>query len=370
MYFGSVKGMISFKPEDLFKNSTPPPVYITGFNLMNKPVTAADSGSVLKTSVEFTKELKLNYRQNILSFSFVALNFIHPEKNQYAYMLENYDKDWIITEASRRFANHTNLAPGNYVFKVKATNNDGKWNDTPTELRIIITPPFWQMAWFKILAAITLIGILYAFYRYRIGQILLLQRIRNKIAADLHDDIGSTLNSISIFSEVARKDSLKRDHALQMIGESSRKIVESMSDIVWAINPTNDSFDKIIFRMRSLSYNLLKAKKIECNFYADESLSEIKLPMEIRKNFYLIFKEALNNLVKYSKAAHASILIAREHGSITCVVRDDGIGFDSTQEYDGNGLSNMKKRAGEIGAVLLIDSAIGKGTNIELNLKT
>ena len=211
---------------------------------------------------------------------------------------------------------------------------------------------------------------LYSFYRYRIGQILLLQRIRNKIATDLHDDIGSTLNSISVFSEVTKKDSNKRDHALQMIGESARKIVDSMSDIVWSINPENDSFDKIIFRMRSLSYHLLKAKKIECSFNADESLAGIKLPMEIRRNFYLIFKEALNNLIKYSQAAQASILISREHGSITCIIRDDGVGFDNTQEYAGNGLGNMRKRAEEIGAVLSIESMIGKGTSIELNLKT
>src|SRR5262249_5155543 len=144
--------------------------------------------------------------------------------------------------------------------------------------------------WFRILLTLTLLYSAYAFYRYRIGQILLLQRIRNKIAADLHDDIGSTLNSISVFSEVAKKDTTKRDHALTMIGESSRKIIDSMTDIVWSINPENDSFDKIIFRMRSLSYNLLKVKKIECIFHADESLNEIKLPMEIRRNFYLIFK--------------------------------------------------------------------------------
>ena len=197
-----------------------------------------------------------------------------------------------------------------------------------------------------------------------------MQRIRNKIATDLHDDIGSTLNSISVFSEVAKKDSTKRDQALEMIGESSRKIVDSMSDIVWSINPDNDSLDKIIFRMRSLSYNLLKAKKIECSFSADENLSGIKLPMEIRRNFYLIFKEALNNLVKYSKAAHASILISREYGSITFIIRDDGVGFDNTQEYTGNGLGNMKKRAEEIDAALFIESGIGRGTSIELNLKT
>jgi signal transduction histidine kinase len=143
-----------------------------------------------------------------------------------------------------------------------------------------------------------------------------------------------------------------------------------MSDIVWSINPENDSFDKIIFRMRSLSYNLFKLKKIEGSFSADESLSGIKLPMEIRRNFYLIYKEALNNLVKYSQATHASVLISREHSSISCVVRDNGIGFDTERDHAGNGLNNMKKRAKEIGANLSIESSVGKGTTIELNLKT
>src|SRR5207342_2160204 len=111
---------------------------------------------------------------------------------------------------SKRFANYANLDPDTYIFKVRATNNDGKLNETPTELKIIITPPFWQTTWFRFLIALAVAAIIYSFYRYRIGQILLLQRIRNKIAADLHDDIGSTLNSISVFSEVARKDSSKR----------------------------------------------------------------------------------------------------------------------------------------------------------------
>ena len=371
LYFSTNnEGFFYFNPHDLKDNDLIPSVNITGFALMNKPVNADDSGSILKLPIEFTKEIKLSYKQNIISFSFAALNYIHPEKNKYAYMLEGYDKDWIITDASKRFANYTNLDPRKYVFKVKATNNDGKWNETPTELTVIITPPFWKTIWFRFLAVFLAFSLLYAFYRYRIGQILLLQRIRNRIAADLHDDIGSTLNSISVFSEVAKKDNAKREHALAMIGESSRKIVESMSDIVWSINPENDSFDKIIFRMRSFSYNLLKLKKIECSFSVDESLSGIKLPMEKRRNFYLIFKESINNLVKYSQAQHASILISREHAGITCLIRDDGIGFDTTKEYIGNGLSNMRKRAKDIDAGLSIESITGQGTTVELNLKT
>jgi two-component sensor histidine kinase/streptogramin lyase len=370
LYFGTLGGgMISFHPDSLKDNDFIAPVHITGFSLKNKLVTINDSNSILKSPIEYSKELLLNYRQNIISFSFSALNFIHPEKNRYAYKLENYDDDWIYTDASRRFANYTNLNPGKYIFKVKGSNNDGFWNETPTELIIIITPPFWQTAWFKVLVALGLIGLAYAFYRYRVGQIILLQRIRNKIATDLHDDIGSTLNSISVYSEVAKKDPARKDFALQMIGESSRKIIDSMSDIVWSINPENDSFDKIIFRMRSLTYNLLKVKKIDCSFKADESLNALKLPMQTRRNFYLIFKEALNNLVKYSHAARASVTLLHENRQVVLIVRDDGVGFDTSAKYNGNGLNNIRKRAGEINAVLNIESSAGEGTTVELNLK-
>jgi len=343
LYFGTFGGgLFYFHPDSLKENDFIPPVYITEFKLRNKPVSVSDSNSVLKSPVEFTNEIKLNYKQNMISFSFAALSYIHPEKNKYAYKLENFDKDWIYTDASKRFANYTNLDPGEYIFKVKGSNNDGRWNETPTELKIIITPPFWQTAWFRILVIVAIAGAVYAAYRYRLQQVLKLQQIRNRIAADLHDDIGSTLNSISVFSEVAKNDPSKRDESLDMIGNSSRKVTEAMSDIVWTINPDNDSFEKVILRMRSLSYNLLRAKDIEFIFRADEELNNLKLPMQKRKNFYLIFKEMLNNLVKYSKATHASFsLTNKENKNIILTVRDNGIGFDTTRSYSGNGLNNM-----------------------------
>ncbi|HEX7846399.1 MAG TPA: two-component regulator propeller domain-containing protein, partial [Chitinophagaceae bacterium] len=291
LFFGTRgAGMIFFHPDDLLNSDFIPPVYITGLSLKNKDIRVGDPNGILKLPIELTNDLKLNYRQNFFSLSFSALNYVHPEKNRYAYMLEGYDDDWVHTDASKRFASYTNLTPGHYTFKVKGSNNDGVWNQVPTELKIIITPPFWQTTWFRVLVVFIVVVIAYAFYRYRIAQVLLLQRIRNKIAADLHDDIGSTLNSISVYSEVARKDPSRKDFALSMIGESSRKVIDSMSDIVWSINPENDSFDKIIFRMRSLTYNLLKAKKIDCSFRTDESLNQLKLSMHTRRNFYLIFK--------------------------------------------------------------------------------
>ena len=227
-------------------------------------------------------------------------------------MLESFNKDWIYTDASKRFANYTNLDPGEYTFKVKGSNNDGLWSPVIASVKLIITPPYWQTWWFRTLLFVAVAAAVYGLYRYRLQHILKLQNIRNRIAADLHDDIGSTLNSISVYSEVAKKDPARQPHALNMIGESSRKVIDAMSDIVWTINPDNDSFEKIILRMRSLCYNLLRAKKIDFTFRADENMNGLKLSLQERRNFYLIFKEALNNLVKYSGASQSICIAYRQ----------------------------------------------------------
>ena len=134
---------------------------------------------------------------------FTALSYVHPEKNQYAYRLKGFDKDWIYTDASKRFANYTNLGAGNYIFQVKASNNDGVWNETLTEIKIIITPPYWQTWWFKLMCLITFGLIFYAIIQSRLEKSRDIRRIRNKIASDLHDDLGATLSSISIMSPIA-----------------------------------------------------------------------------------------------------------------------------------------------------------------------
>ena len=202
------------------------------------------------------------------------------------------------------------------------------------------------------------------------NQLLQLQAIRNRIAHDLHDNIGSTLNSISIYSEVAKNKSKENIPELDLIGESSRKVMDAMSDIVWTIDPENDSFEKIIFRMRSLTHQMMKAKKIEYTFKADEKLNEFTLPMQTRKDFYLIFKEALNNLLKYSNATSASIALNYSEPNIAMIIRDNGVGFDTSNPPRGNGLHNMKNRANEMKANFKIESTVGQGTSIEITLKT
>jgi len=369
LYFAGIAGLVAFKPDELTDNTFIPPVVITEFSVLNKTVTPNDSTGILKLPADESKEIKLTYQQNIFSFTFSALSYVHPEKNQYAYMLEGFDKDWIYTDASKRFANYTNLDPGDYTFKVKASNNDGVWNEIPTAIHLTITPPYWQRWWFISLIIIVVAALIYVVYRYRLSQLIRLQDIRNKISGDLHDDIGSTLNSISVYSEVAKQDVAKHAQALEMIGESSRTIIDAMSDIVWTINPGNDSFENIILRMRSLAFNLLRARDIEFTFRANENLNNLKLSMEDRRNFFLIFKESINNIVKYAEATLVTIQLVYNGKQIKLQINDNGKGFDTSQPSNGNGLNSMRRRANEMKAQLKIESAIGSGTSIELIMK-
>jgi ligand-binding sensor domain-containing protein/two-component sensor histidine kinase len=376
MYFGlsdESAGLLTFHPDSLKQNNYIPPVYITDFKLFNESVVADHNSTGIQNPVEYVKHIDLTYNENVISFAFSALSFIHPEQNKYAYKLEGFDKEWNYTDASKRFANYTNLDPKEYIFKVKASNNDGIWNETPAEISLTIYPPFWETWWFRLIIIALAGGMIYAVYRYRLRQVLQLQTIRNNIAADLHDEIGSTLNSISVFSEVAKNQAGKQIPALENIGDSSRSIIDSMSDIVWTINPDNDRFENIVLRMRNHAYQLLKAKDIQLVFQSDISLDTLSFNMKIRKNIYLIFKESLHNVVKYSGAKRVNIQISKKQNKIKLEIRDNGIGFDINQYNSGtaggNGIGNMKRRAGEINGVLLIESRHMEGTVIELILK-
>ena len=220
-----------------------------------------------------------------------------------------------------------------------------------------------------IVALILFVVLSFFIYRnYRTRQKIKLLALRNKIASDLHDDIGSTLSSVSIFSQMAAEQSKEVRPMLQTIGDSSRKMLDTMADIVWTIHPENDQFEKIILRMRSFAYELLGAKKIDFRFVADSSIADIKLSMEARKNLYLIFKEATNNMVKYADASKAMFSIKEQNDKLVMLISDNGKGFDRNNETHGNGLKNMKRRASEMGADLQIDSLPGNGTTIQLEL--
>jgi signal transduction histidine kinase/CheY-like chemotaxis protein/streptogramin lyase len=188
LYFGSMNGLAAFQPSDLHDNPAPPPVYITELSLFNHKVVPGP-GSPLTSTIELARTLTLGYRQSSLGFKFAALNYRWSKKNQYAYRLEGFDEDWTRVDSSKRQATYTNLPPGHYVFRVRASNNDGVWNNTGASLEITIMPPWWQTWPFRVVMLLILAGFVYALYRLRVrqleGRALALQRVVDERTRDL-----------------------------------------------------------------------------------------------------------------------------------------------------------------------------------------
>ena len=357
------KGFLVFNIDSIPDPAKPGIVQLSFVKLDNKDLPL--------DSLKRMRALVLKYNSyNSIQLGFSDYTLIDPEKVAYEYTLhKGGDTVWNKIEGKPELI-FSELSSGKYQLLLRAGNGYSDYSNRITSFEIQIVPPFWQTMWFKVIIFVAVGIVFYGLYRYRMWQMRRVEIIRNNIASDLHDDIGSTLNSISIYSEVAKQQAGKEIPALDLIGVNSRKIIESMSDIVWTINPENDSFEKIIVRMRSFAYQLFKAKKVEYTFEVDEKLNSITLPMQVRKNFYLVFKEAITNLIKYSGANRVSILLKEEDKNIILNIRDNGIGIPVNAETQGNGLMNMKRRAEEIHAKLNIHSANGEGTGIELMLKT
>ncbi|WP_128543503.1 sensor histidine kinase [Larkinella soli] len=246
---------------------------------------------------------------------------------------------------------------------------------------IVVEKALWQNWWLAPLLftyGLLVMGILmYLFYRYRIRQILRLQQIRDSIARDLHDDMGSYLGSISLLSQTARQlartDPARTQSVLEKIGDLSRLVMESMGDIVWSVNPGKDSMTELVARMRDVAADLFQNQPVELIFEESPTVAKVNLPLQHRRDFYLIYKEAITNAAKYAGARQLKVRLEGGSGLLSLTIQDDGIGFNPADPErknasGGNGLHNMKNRAAKIRGHLLIDSRPEKGTVVRLEV--
>ncbi len=371
LFFGGINGFNAFYPDSITDNPNVPPVFLTSFKVFDKPVE-------LNQSVAAIKELQLSYSQNFFSFEFVALNYTSTEKNRYAYMLEGLDHQWI-NAGNRRYASYTNLDPKEYILRVKGANNDGVWNEQGIAVGITIIPPYWKTWWFRFLATASVVCLLFLMYRYRIRKLLEIERLRSSIATDLHDDIGSTLTEIALFSDVGLRelrsrgvrpmtdnDVQKLTSMLEEIGSTARNLIDAMNDIVWSIDPKNDSFDFLLLRMKTHAARMMEAKGINYEIEIPSELSELRLSLGFRRRLFLIFKEAVNNIIKHANPTKVRFQIKRENNSLVMIIADNGVGFDNDREVDGNGLRNMQTRARSLQGSLSISTVPHGGTTISL----
>ncbi|GGA84805.1 sensor histidine kinase [Puia dinghuensis] len=353
------KGIMKYYPKAVVPDTLCPPVYFTQLLLGGME----DSTWLPYTVAE--KHADLDYAHHTVSFQFTGINLLNADQLRYQYMLEGLDTGWGLP-TSRNNVNY-NLKPGRYTFRVRALNEAGGWSPHPAAVSFYIHSPFWLTWWFFVLLALALAWVVYTIYRYQLKSALRLEQLRNKISADLHDDMGSSLSSISILSEVAsREDEQKSRHIIREINERSLLLMEKMDDIVWSISQKNDTVGNLMSRIQQFASTLLEAKEIEYEVKIPEQVRTVRLDMLRRQHIYLILKEAINNLVKYSCCRSVCISTACTGRTLTISVADDGKGFHRESIRRGNGLLNMEKRAGAIDGELSIASVPGKGTRVTL----
>ncbi len=368
MLFGGVDGLTEFDPKAVMEQPMPTGrVVITSLLVMGKPMEPAMDSSLANVAAPYLKEIRLPFHQNQMTIEYAILHFAKQSQKQYRYKLEGFNDNWI-DNGAQNATTFTNLDPGTYRFRVNGRLTSGDWLKDEAGLTIVVLPPWYGTVWFIAAVILLTAGVLYGIYRYRLYQSLKVLQMRNLIASDLHDEIGSTLSSITVYSDIIQQNSHEPDiqQLAGRISNSSRNILVAMSDIVWSINPKNDRFDNILIRMQSYANELMDAQQKALHVDIDEAVRGLKLQMVDRKNFYLIFKEALNNAIKYSRCTNLWIKIGLNGGDIDFSIRDDGIGFDVNNRSDGNGIENMERRCKDLKGSFRIYSKPGEGTEIRV----
>jgi ligand-binding sensor domain-containing protein len=355
LFVGGLDGFAEFDPDSISTTSYPPKIAITAFSVFEKELPGS---TIAEGDVHFPHD------QNFFSFSFAALDYANPSRNRFAYRMEGVDRDWV-DAGTRNHVRYTHLDPGNYVFKVKGCNADNVWNESGTSVSITITPPFWQTWWFHILAIGCIGGTMYTTYRYRVRRLLELERLRLRIADDLHDDVGSNLSAIAMMSRsIQRAPGLTRatKGKLAEIYETAVLTSEGMKDLVWFINPENDTFNDLFLKMKDTASTLLA--EIDLEFHAPQVGESKILPINFKRNVFLAFKEIITNIAKHAKASKANVRIALRDGVFSMILSDNGQGFDQKGTHNGNGLQSLQKRAQQIGGSCKITSVPGQGTTV------
>jgi ligand-binding sensor domain-containing protein/signal transduction histidine kinase len=362
LWFSFPTGVVRLIPEPELL-PLPPPVMITGLRVAGEAQPVSALGEVEVAPLE------LGADRNQLQIDFVALGFGPGEGLRYQYRLEGAAQGWSLP-GEQRTVNFANLAPGGYRFLVRAVNADGAMSNVAASFPFSVLPPLWQRWWFVAIMT-ALVGLAaYALYRYRVARLLEVERLRTRIATDLHDDIGSSLSQIAIMSEVIRQQADAKDHRisrpLSVIAGTSRELVDSMADIVWATDPQRDHLIDLTQRMRQFAGDVLTARNIEFTFAAPGADDNISIETDVRREVFLILKEAINNAVRHSHCSSIRISFRVDDDRLVLEVADDGRGFDATSAGVGHGLASMRRRAESIGGALEIVSGAGHGAAVTL----
>ena len=318
---------------------------------------AREMGTECKLQVLWPRQL--NASQTNVTLEFRSPGAAADPHLRYQYKLDGVE-DWSAPTAQRS-VDFANLSAGKYSFFVRAINADGIVSATPASVSFRVAAPVYRRWWFVALSLLALGGLAYAAYRYRVAQLLKLERMRTRIATDLHDEVGSSLSQIAILSEVARQQlnpNQKRASAVQepleKMAATSREALDAMGDLVWAINPQRDQLSDLSQRMRRFASDTLTAKDIALQFHAPPQ--EVHLDAEVRRQVFLIFKEAINNIARHAEATAVEVEFTMPDHHLSLRIKDNGRGFVKAPpqpgQNGGNGLLSMQRRAADLGGTL------------------
>jgi signal transduction histidine kinase len=408
LWFSTVKGAVKIDPAMLVDggatnstrpnrpfNMVPPPlvieeVWVDDVRVVDASTSAHQGLTVANPASAITRRptARLTVRPGFkrLEFRYTALSFTAPEKVRFRYRLADLDPAW--TEAGdSRVARYTQLPPGDYVFHVTACNNDGVWNELGTTLGFTLRPHFWQTRWFfggVILSAAALVA---AVIRLRERRELrrevehlerqhAVEQERRRIAQDMHDELGSRLAKLSFMSELARSSVHRPDEASQRIdaiATTSRSALETLDEIVWAVNPQNDTLEQLAAYVGEYARQFFQMTTIECQVQLPMSLPPFPLTAETRHHLFLAVQEALSNTLKHSHAPRVLVAMSLHAAAFEMVVEDDGCGFEIAHPAGSppsgrNGLTNMRDRLASIGAHFQLQSRSGHGTRVTFHL--
>jgi len=388
LIFGGINGFNIFHPDGIHDNQFIPPVVISDFKIFNKSINVLDKNSKLKKPIFIEDYLDLSYRDSVISFEISVLDFNVPEKNRYAYKLEGFDRNWVYS-GDRRYVTYTNLNPGNYVFRVKGSNNDLVWNEEGTSIGINISPPFWKTGWFKIMGALAAAGAGNAIYRSKLNKIKKEKKAqeeftrkliefqendRKKIAGELHDNIGHYLLITKNKLLLGEKKIDDKEFLKNNISEMSEILSETLKDVremSYTLHPYQLERLGISKAIKSIADRAAKSSGITFTTNVDDIDKILNKDAEI--NLYRIIQECINNIIKHSNAAEAILNIIKSDRNISVLISDNGSGFDlnnlrSEKISPGYGLQGMKERTKLFNGQLKLESEIGVGTSITITI--
>lgn len=357
MFFGGINGFDEFHPKNILNNEHIPPVVLTAFTIYNKPVPFDP------------KNIKLSHNDNFFTFHFSALDYTNPPANKYKYKLEGFDKEWLRVNSNRRFASFTNLDPGEYTFMVQGSNSDGIWNESATSTALIVTPPFYKKNWFYFVTILSIVGAVVISHNRRVRQKVRRQidlerirhaeneRVRKQVAEDFHDEFGHKLSGITLYIELIKRGILKNPEQvspyLDTMAEISRNLSSGMRNFIWTLDPDVDSFFDFAFYMKDYGDHFFNKKNI--GFWVDgleEKMKTVRLPMQWRRQFTYIFKEAISGLQKYVTCENVTFRIYLTGFNYKIEIETDGRPTEAQDEFFNNLQVMMQKRADKITAKL------------------